>query len=64
MYYSTSTNFAQYDFFPVPKIVLSGDPLYMKLFVVKFWDTATWKLRELKSDLLTSFDLNDLERSH
>ena len=36
----------------------------MKLFVVKFWDTATWKLRELKSDLLTSFDLNDLERSH
>ena len=24
----TSTNFAQYDFFQNPKIVLSGDPLY------------------------------------
>ena len=24
----TSTNFAQYNFFQVPKIVLSGDPLH------------------------------------
>ena len=27
----TSTNFAQYDFLQVPKIVLSGDPLYIVL---------------------------------
>ena len=29
MYYSTNTNFTQYDFFQVPKFVLSGDPLYI-----------------------------------
>ena len=28
MYYSTSTDFEYYDFFQVPKFVLSGDPLY------------------------------------
>ena len=27
----TSTNFALYDFFKIPKIVLSEDPLYLKI---------------------------------
>ena len=31
----TSTNFAQYDFFQIPKFVLSEDPLYFKLEKVK-----------------------------
>ena len=29
-----STNFTQYDFFQVPKIVLSGDPLYFILIII------------------------------
>ena len=35
MYYSTSTNFAKYHFFQVPRIVLSGDPLYKKGLLTK-----------------------------
>ena len=38
---STSTNFAQYDFFQVPKIVLSGDPLYNKTNRWSSW-TQAW----------------------
>ena len=37
MYYSTNTNFTYYDFFQVPKIVLSGDPLYW--FIITDLDT-------------------------
>ena len=31
----TSTNFAQYDFFKIPKIVLSEDPMYCTLETLK-----------------------------
>ena len=60
---SISTNFAQYDFFQVPKIVLSGDPLYKlkprMLVDVSARNTKTSILGKLRLALVERLDLDN-----